>query len=82
MFDVLVQDVGLEKIAKVKQNDLGLKVVCYYGCLLTRPPKVTNFDDPEEPRFMDELLTAAGMEVVNWPYKTECCGASFSLTLT
>ena len=82
LLDVLVQDVGLEKITEAKQCDLGLKVACYYGCLLTRPPKVTNLDDAEDPCFMDDLLTAAGMETVAWPYKTECCGASFSLTRT
>ncbi len=27
----------------------GFKVVAYYGCLLVRPPEVTNFDDPEHP---------------------------------
>ncbi|MHC4706042.1 MAG: CoB--CoM heterodisulfide reductase iron-sulfur subunit B family protein [Planctomycetota bacterium] len=80
--DVLMHDVGLEKIAEAKKSNVGLKVACYYGCLLTRPPKVTNFDDPEEPRFMDELLTVAGMEAVDWSHKTECCGASFALTRT
>jgi heterodisulfide reductase subunit B len=80
--DVLLQDIGAERIAEAKKRKLDMKVACYYGCLLTRPPKVTNFDDPEDPRFMDDLLTAAGMEAVEWPYKTECCGASFSLTRT
>ncbi len=32
--------------------------------------------------FMDDLLRTAGMETVNWPFKTECCGATFSLTRT
>ncbi len=82
LIDVLVQDVGLEKVAERKQRDLGLKVACYYGCLLTRPPKVTCFDDAEDPHFMDDLLRAAGMKTVDWPYKTECCGATFSLTQT
>ena len=82
LIDVLARDVGLEKVAQTKQQDLGLKVACYYGCLLTRPPKVTELDDPEDPHFMDDLLTAAGMETVAWPYKTECCGATFSLTRT
>jgi heterodisulfide reductase subunit B len=82
LMDVLMQDIGLEKIIEAKHRDLGLKVACYYGCLLTRPPKVTNFDDVEDPHYMDDLLTAAGMETVGWPYKTECCGASFSLTRT
>lgn len=82
LIDVLVHDVGLEKIAETRQRELDLKVACYYGCLLTRPPKVTEFDDAEDPRSMDDLLTAAGMETVAWPHKTECCGATFSLTRT
>lgn len=82
LLEILIKDIGVEKIAEAKQCDPGLKVACYYGCLLTRPPKVTNLDDVEDPRFMDDLLAAAGMETVAWPYKTECCGASFSLTRT
>lgn len=80
--DVLAHDVGLAQIAQAKQRDLDLKVACYYGCLLTRPPKVTEFDDPEHPRSMDDVLAAAGMETIPWPFKTECCGATFSLTRT
>ncbi|MHC4158447.1 MAG: CoB--CoM heterodisulfide reductase iron-sulfur subunit B family protein [Planctomycetota bacterium] len=82
LIDVLHEDVGVEKIAEAKKSDLDLKVACYYGCLLTRPPKVTNLDDTEDPQFMDDLLRATGMETVDWPYKTECCGATFSLTRT
>jgi len=82
VIDVLAQDVGTEKIEQTKKVDLDMKVACYYGCLITRPPKVTNLDDPEDPRFMDELLTSAGMQTVDWPFKTECCGATFALTQT
>ncbi|HDZ22005.1 hypothetical protein LCGC14_0389270 [marine sediment metagenome] len=82
LIDVLVRDVGLEKIEQAKQCDPQLKVVCYYGCLLTRPPKVTEWDDPEDPQMMDDLLRAAGMETIDWPFKTECCGATFALTRT
>jgi heterodisulfide reductase subunit B2 len=60
----------------------GLKVACYYGCLLTRPPEVTELDDLEEPHLIDDLMKTLGVEPVIWPYKTECCGASFSLTKT
>jgi len=59
-----------------------LKVACYYGCLLTRPPEITQLDDLEEPHLMDDLMKVLGVEPVKWPYKTECCGASFSLTKT
>ena len=71
----------LEEISRLGNNGLsGLKVVCYYGCLLTRPPKVTNFDDVENPQSMDRLMSALGAEVLNWGYKTDCCGGSFALT--
>ncbi len=77
ILDVIVNEVGLKQIrAKVKQPLKGLKVACYYGCLLTRPPKVVAFDNPENPMAMDDLLRALGAETVDWPYKTECCGAS------
>jgi heterodisulfide reductase subunit B len=55
-------------------------VACYYGCLLSRPPEVVAFDNPEHPTAMDDLVAAAGAEPVEWPYKTECCGASLSMT--
>ena len=38
--DVLVNHLGLDAIrAKVSRPLEGLRVACYYGCLLTRPPK-------------------------------------------
>ena len=55
-------------------------MACYYGCLLTRPPEIVAFDDPEHPTAMDDLVAALGAEPVEWPYKTECCGASLSMT--
>ena len=58
----------------------GLRAVCYYGCLLTRPPQVTEAPHPENPTDMDKLMAAVGVEVLDWSYKTACCGAAHSLT--
>jgi heterodisulfide reductase subunit B len=81
LLEILVRDLGLAKIkARVTKPLRGLRVAAYYGCLLTRPPEVTKFDDPENPRLLDDLLAAAGAEPVEWPHKTECCGASYSIT--
>lgn len=81
--DILVNVFGLKNISeRVTKKLSGLKVACYYGCLLTRPPKVTQLDDLEDPHLMDDLMKIIGVEPVKWPYKTECCGASFSLTKT
>jgi heterodisulfide reductase subunit B len=59
-----------------------LKVVCYYGCLLTRPSKVMQFDECEYPMAMDELLRSLGIETLEWSYKTECCGGALAMTRT
>ncbi len=81
VLDVLVNRYGVDAIrAKVTRRLSGLRVACYYGCLLTRPPEVVAFDDAEHPHSMDDLMAASGAEPVDWPLKTECCGASLSMT--
>lgn len=71
----------------ITKNLSGLKVVCYYGCLLTRPPKAMAFsagggDNHEYPMSMDRILKKLGVNVLDWSYKTDCCGATFTLTET
>jgi heterodisulfide reductase subunit B len=81
--DILVNVYGLKNLKERLTRKLnGLKVACYYGCLLTRPKEVTELDDLEEPHLIDDLMQTIGAEPLPWPYKTECCGASFSLTKT
>jgi heterodisulfide reductase subunit B len=71
----------LDAIANARNRKIeGLKVVCYYGCLLTRPPEVALFDDIEYPQSMDNVLRAADIQTLDWSYKTDCCGASLALT--
>jgi heterodisulfide reductase subunit B2 len=78
---VLIENVGLERVAaRVKKPLEGLRVACYYGCIMNRPPEIMDFDDPEHPVAMDRLLEAVGAEVVPFPLKVECCGASFGIT--
>jgi heterodisulfide reductase subunit B len=58
-----------------------LKVVCYYGCYLVRPPETTHFDDPENPMIMDELIGLTGAQVLDWSWKVDCCGGGHALLL-
>ena len=60
----------------------GLKAACYYGCLNTRVPRSKSFDTMEYPMSMDRIMKALGAQVVDWSYKTECCGASLFITET
>lgn len=69
--DVVVNDVGLDNVPVTKPLQ-GMKIACYYGCLLTRP--AGGFDDIEYPTSMDRLMEALGAEAVDFPYKTKCCG--------
>ena len=72
---------GVDKIREKVQRPLaGLRVASYYGCLLTRPPEIVAFDNAEHPTCMDNLVAATSADPVEWPYKTECCGASLSIT--
>ena len=83
LIEVLLEDVGLPAITKSLKRSLnGLKVACYYGCLLVRPPGVLKFDDPENPKSLDRLVTAMGGQSLDWPCKVECCGGGLSLTRT
>jgi heterodisulfide reductase subunit B len=63
-------------------NPFDHKVACYYGCLLVRPHKVLQFDRPEDPQSMDEVMKIIGAHPVDWAFKTECCGAGLSVSKT
>jgi len=78
----VLEDLGADKLADPVVKPLeGLKVACYYGCLLTRPPEYARAGgDTENPHSMDRILTAVGAEPVEWTHRTECCGASFTFS--
>ena len=83
MLDMITRTVGADGIAgKVVKNFNGIKVACYYGCLMTRPPKITGKKQFENPMEMESVLTAIGAETLDWNMKTFCCGAAFVLTNT
>jgi len=78
--EVLVKDIGLDKIRELVQTKLtGLKVACYYGCQVVRP--YTDLDDPDYPTIMDDLMAAIGAEPVDYAAKTRCCGGSLGGTI-
>jgi len=79
--DIIYNDIGLERLKKRVTRPLKtLKLVCYYGCYLVRPPEVVAFDDPENPKSMDLILDALGAEAIDWSGKVDCCGGSLSLS--
>jgi len=72
---VLYEDFGVEKIKKkIKKPFKNLKVAVHYGCHLIKPSEFLMFDNPENPKSLDELVNITGARSVNYPDKMECCG--------
>lgn len=77
LLDIFVNDIGFDVIgSKVKKSFKGIKLVPYYGCQIVRPKNT--FDHHESPRSLDTLLKQLGAEVVDYPLKVKCCGASLA----
>ena len=73
----------LEEVKKKRTKPLSrLKLVCYYGCLTVRPPKLTGVKEYENPQHMERLMEHLGAEPIPWSYQTDCCGASLVMTRT
>jgi heterodisulfide reductase subunit B len=75
--DFMAQDHILDAIESKVTNPLeGIPAVCYYGCMSSRPPKITDAEKHEDPDSMDRIVRRLGAEAIDWPFKTDCCGAS------
>jgi heterodisulfide reductase subunit B len=78
---ILLSDKVLLKIKEaVKIQLTNLNVAAYYGCYLVRPPEICNFDDPEHPTRLDNLIESLGASKVDYYGKTRCCGSFLGIT--
>ena len=80
LLEVLRDDVTWAELqAQVVRPLTGLKVAAYYGCLLLRPEREMELDDPESPSILHDLLRALGAEPTDYPLQADCCGAFVTL---
>ena len=78
--ELLRDTIGFDELKKRVVNPLtGKKIGAYYGCLLLRPSGILAFDDPENPKIMEDFIRALGATPVIYPYRNECCGGYISL---
>lgn len=77
----LLRDViGFDEIKKKVTNPLkGVKIAPYYGCLLLRPSRIMQMDDPENPSIMEDFIKAIGAVPVKYSMRNECCGGYITL---
>ncbi len=70
------------RLDQLVKSPLEIDVACYYGCLLVRPQNVMKSERFEDPMSMDTIMQKLGANPIDWPFKTECCGAGFSISKT
>jgi heterodisulfide reductase subunit B len=86
--DWIKEAIGEDGLAARVRNSLsGLKIANYYGCMYTRPRHIfpekdqgAGSESTLNPHFMDDLLRAAGAQIVDFPLKTACCGGAHTLS--
>jgi heterodisulfide reductase subunit B len=76
LLQVLIEDVGLEKIKETVVKPLtNVKVAEHNGCHILRPKEYIGYDDPEDPKTLKTLIEATGATCLDYLDETECCGA-------
>jgi heterodisulfide reductase subunit B len=60
--------------AKATKQFWGMNVAVHYGCHLLRPQPAVKWDDPLHPKKVEEIVSALGARVVDYPTKMQCCG--------
>ncbi len=76
MYDI----VGPSKIKeKIVFNLNDISVSCHNGCHILRPSDVLGFDDPENPKKLEELVALTGARIVRPVGTEQCCGSVLSL---
>lgn len=75
LLEFLRDEIGFNNIKKKVKNPLnGIRIMPYYGCMLLRPREIA-IDDAEDPKILEDLISTLGGEVVDNPFKIECCGS-------
>ena len=78
---VIDSEVTVERIAAEVVRPLSdLKVVSYYGCLLTRPGYASVGESNFNPTALDRLVSAVGADPLPFSAKTRCCGGPLLMT--
>lgn len=81
LIEIIRDEIGFENLStKIKKPLTGLKVAPFYDCLTYRPPKEMEFEDPENPRIYTNLITSLGGISIDFPFRSECCGAHLSVS--
>jgi len=81
MVEVMIEDLGLEALAKPVVKALeGIKIAGYVGCQTNRPFGIAG-ESFENPQYLDRLIEAAGATALtDYDQKVTCCGGALAFT--
>ncbi|MBN1847513.1 MAG: hypothetical protein JW932_02925 [Deltaproteobacteria bacterium] len=73
---ILYEEIGPDAIQKHFQKDLSdLHIAIHYGCHYLKPSEIYDgFDNVENPKTLDALVSITGAKVVDYAGKKRCCG--------
>ncbi|BCS96814.1 disulfide reductase [Desulfoluna limicola] len=73
---------GDEAIFKERMNRSleGLNAVIYYGCLMSRPERVTGFELKTYESSIIKFVENTGAKVIDWGASSRCCGAHLAVS--
>ena len=71
----IYEKIGAEKIKGLVKRPFNAVAAVHYGCHILRPARKGRIDDPEDPKFLDQLVEALGAKSVYYKDKLMCCGA-------
>jgi len=80
LLHVLVDEIGLDKVEAAVINPLDLDIACYYGPHM-QSKGACGGDDPWNPNYMEQLITALGGRPVEYKTKTSSVGNPSLLSL-
>ncbi len=76
VLDILHKDLGVDQIKqKLVKKFNAPHMAVHYGCHILRPREIVQFDNPEDPSIIDELVELTGAKSIDWSAKLKCCGA-------
>lgn len=77
MFDVMYNEVGLDKVRSVIKHSLeGMTAVVQVPCHVIWPSDVMGFDDPRDPHMLRDIIEAMGASVPRYSREFQCCGGA------
>lgn len=69
-----------DMILNCLKKAIPVKAAIMNPCQIFRPAAVMQFDNPEQPHVMEDLLNPAVADIISYSLQSRCCGASLGLS--